>query len=156
MGDERRADQGANTGDRLEGLRRGARPPLGFDLLVDERKMRLKRAEMVGDDPHDRESRLRNIRDVRIVLVKATHEVSEVLDSPFLDNAEFGELAAQRVCDRRALIDQQLPRRVLHQRCLLLFCLDRNEPHVWPRRRLANGARVVGVGLAALDEVTCP
>jgi hypothetical protein len=47
---------------------------------------------MIGDDPHDRESRLRNISEVRIVLVKATHEVSEVLDSPFLDNAEFGEV----------------------------------------------------------------
>jgi hypothetical protein len=45
-----------------------------------------------------------------------------------------------------------LARRVLHQRCLLFFCLHRNEPHVWPRSRLANGARVVGVGLAALDE----
>ena len=44
--------------------------------------MRLKRAEMIGDDPHDRESRLRNIREVRIVLIKATHEVSEVLELP--------------------------------------------------------------------------
>jgi len=94
--------------------------------------VRLKRAEMIGEDRHDRESRLRNIRDVRIVLVQATHEVGEVLDAPLLDDAEFGELAAQRIGDRGALIDQKLPRRVLHQRRLLLFCLDRDEPHVGP------------------------
>ena len=43
-------------GDRLPGLRRRARPLLGFGLLVDERQMRLDRAEMIGGDPHDRES----------------------------------------------------------------------------------------------------
>ena len=129
-----------------------ARLPLGFDLLVDKRQMRLNRAEMIGEDPHDRKSRLRNVREIRIVLVQTAHEVGEVLDAPLLEDTEFGELAAQRVCDRGALIDQQLPRRVLHQRRLLFFRLDRNEPHVWPRRRLADGARVVGVGLAALDE----
>jgi hypothetical protein len=84
MGDERRADQGANAGDRLQGLRRRARPPPCFDRLIDERQMRLERAEMIGEDPHDRESRLRKIRDLRIVLVEATDAVGEVLDAPLL------------------------------------------------------------------------
>jgi hypothetical protein len=78
------------------------------------------------------------------------YEVGEVvLAAPILDDSELGELTAQRVGDCGALVDQQLPRRVLHQRRLLLFRLDRNEPQIWPRRRLADGARIVGVGLAA-------
>ena len=57
--------------------------------------MRLDRTEMIGEDPHDRESRLRNIRNARIVFIEATHEVGEVLDAPLLDDAELGELAAR-------------------------------------------------------------
>jgi hypothetical protein len=83
MGGEGRADQGADAQDGLQSLRRCARLPPGFDLLVDQSQMRLNRAELIGEDSHDRESGLWNVRDVRIVFVKATREVGEVLDARF-------------------------------------------------------------------------
>ena len=70
-----------------------------------------------------------------------------------LDNAELGELTSRaELATAVALIDQQLPRRVLHQRRLLFLCLDRDEPHVRPRRRLRRWRASWASGLAAIPK----
>ena len=67
------------------------------------------------------------------------------------NDAEFGQMSADRVAQHRALTHQQLPGSVQHQSRLLLLRLDRHKPHRRPRHRLADRRRIVGVILAALE-----
>jgi hypothetical protein len=82
MAGEGRADQGADARDGLQSLRRCS-TATRLRSARRSSQMRLNRAELIGEDSHDRESGLRNVRDVRIVFVKATREVGEVLDARF-------------------------------------------------------------------------
>ena len=71
---------------------------------------------------------------------------------PFLlDDAKFRELAPKRIRNGRALVNQQLPRRMLHQRRLLLLALYQNKPHVGLRRGFADRAGVMRIGLPTLE-----
>ncbi len=54
------------------------------------------------------------------------------------DDAEFGQVSAQRVDQLRTLTDQQIPRLMQSKRGLLIDRLDGREAHRWPCRRLAD------------------
>jgi hypothetical protein len=70
---------------------------------------------------------------------------------------KLGEVASQGVDCRGALSDQQIARPVDDQHALLLFALERNEPHPGPLHRLTAcfGIRcVVLVGLHVGPDIT--
>jgi hypothetical protein len=56
-------------------------------------------------------------------------------------------MCADRIDHCGLLADEQLARAMQHQAALLLKCLGRNEPHVWPGTRLADGLGVSGIGI---------
>src|SRR5262245_1422001 len=60
-------------------------------------------------------------------------------------------MRSDRVRQHRALTDQKLAAAMQHQCRLLLLRLRRHEPHRRSCNRLADGGRVVGVVLAALE-----
>ena len=66
-------------------------------------------------------------------------------------DAEFGQVPAQGIAQHRALAHQQLPGSVEHQGGLLFLRLDRNEPHRWPRNRLADRGCIICIVLAAFE-----
>lgn len=67
------------------------------------------------------------------------------------DDAELGQVGADRVDQRRALPDEQLTRPVQHKHRLLVHCLDRHEAHRGPRHCFANRLGIGSVVLVALD-----
>ena len=95
------------------------------------------------------------------VVVEMSSETADVPDALRCTGAELRQQSAQRIDRLSALSDQQLARPVHDQNGLLLFRLDRHEPHRRPRHRLAGGGyydrtlarldplpRVIGVGFA--------
>ena len=66
------------------------------------------------------------------------------------DDAELGEVSAQRVDQLRLLGDQRLAHPVDRQGALLLLALDRDEPHARPLHRLADRFGIGPVVLLAL------
>src|SRR4029077_284999 len=66
-------------------------------------------------------------------------------------NAEFRRMAAQRIHQHRALLDQQVAHPEHRQRRLLLGGFDRHKPHRRPAHRFANRLGIDRVVLAALD-----
>ena len=60
-------------------------------------------------------------------------------------------MPADRIRQHRSLAYQKLPTAMQHQASLLFLHLDRHKPHRWPRHRLADRCRIVGVVLAALE-----
>ena len=67
------------------------------------------------------------------------------------NDAEFGQVSAQRVDQHRALPDQETARPAQHQHRLLFGVLYRHEPHRRPRYRLTDRFRIGGIVLVALD-----
>src|SRR6516225_2056961 len=67
------------------------------------------------------------------------------------DDAELRHMPADRIRQHRSLTNQKLPATMQHQARLLLFRFCGNETHRWSRYRLADGGRIVGVILAALE-----
>jgi hypothetical protein len=92
-------------------------------------------------------SRARSGRSRR--LLHARQEPRHVPRSLRLDDAELGEVPADRVDQLGALADEQVAHPVQHQRRLLRLALDRDEAHRRPCHRLADGRGVGGVVLAA-------
>jgi hypothetical protein len=68
------------------------------------------------------------------------------------DDAQFGEMSAQRVDQLRLLGDQRLAHPVERQGALLILDLDRNKAHARPLYRFANR---FAVGLVVLLAVVC-
>jgi hypothetical protein len=66
------------------------------------------------------------------------------------NDAELGEMSAQRVDQLRLLADQRLTHPVDRQRALLLLALDRDKPHARSLHRLADRLGVSPVVLLAL------
>src|SRR6516225_10632030 len=67
------------------------------------------------------------------------------------DDAELGQMPADRVRQHRSLTNEKLPAAMQHQARLLLFGLRRHKSHRRPSDRLADGARIVGIVFAALE-----
>jgi hypothetical protein len=65
-------------------------------------------------------------------------------------NAELCQQAADHVDQLSALFDEQVPRAVKRQCRLLLWRLDRDEPHRWTCHRLADRLGIARIGFAAL------
>ena len=78
------------------------------------------------------------MRDVFIIVIEHSDQLSDVLDALPFDDAEFRELASKRVRNSRPLVDEQLPGCIPGQRRLLLLALYANKPHVRPRRGFAD------------------
>jgi hypothetical protein len=68
------------------------------------------------------------------------------------DNAELGEVRADRINHRGLLADKQMASTVKHQAALLLGCLGWREPHIGSGDRLANRFCVGHVVLLPFDE----
>ena len=49
------------------------------------------------------------MRDVFIIVIEHSDQLSDVLDALPFDDAEFRELASKRVRNSRPLVDEQLP-----------------------------------------------
>src|SRR4029077_20953213 len=67
------------------------------------------------------------------------------------DNAELGEMGADRIDDRGLLADEQMTGAVKHQASLLFGCFCWHEPHVGSGDRLANRFCVSHVVLLPFD-----
>jgi len=67
------------------------------------------------------------------------------------DDPELGHMSTDRIRQHRSLTHQKLSAAVYHQARLLLFRFDRYKTHRRPRHRLADGSRIIGVVLAALQ-----
>jgi hypothetical protein len=67
-----------------------------------------------------------------------------------LEHCELGEVAAERVHQRRSLTDQEVAAPVQHQYGLLVDALDRHEAHRWPAHSFADRFRVGSVVLVPL------
>src|SRR5690606_29974952 len=68
------------------------------------------------------------------------------------DNAELGKMRAQRVDDRGHLANVEVARAMQDEHRLLLWSLDRYEPHARPQHRLANGLGICCIVLLPLHE----
>ena len=67
------------------------------------------------------------------------------------DNAKLGHVSSDRINQGRTLTHEQLSGSMQHQHRLLLFRLDRNKTHRWPRHCLADRFRVRRIVLVPLD-----
>jgi len=67
------------------------------------------------------------------------------------DNAELGQMCADRVDDRGLLPDEEMPRAMENQAALLLGRFGRHEAHARPLYCLADGLGIGSVILLALD-----
>lgn len=65
------------------------------------------------------------------------------------DDADLGEMTTYAIEQLRALRHQHVARAMAHQLRLVLHAAQRHEPHVRPRRRLADRRRVGRVVLVA-------
>src|ERR1700691_5601952 len=86
-----------------------------------------------------------------LIRLRQSEQVLDPVDALGGDQAELREMAAQRVHGHGPLLDHQGAGLMQHQHGLLVGALDRNEPHIGPRHRLADRRRIVGVVLAALE-----
>ena len=73
----------------------------------------------------------------------------DVVDALGNDDAELGQMGADRVHGLGLLADEEVPRPVIEQRRLGVCRLHRDEPHGGPGDSLANCLCVRAVGLAA-------
>ncbi len=62
------------------------------------------------------------------------------------DDAELGQMGADRIDYRSLLADEEVPRAMEHQAALLLWCLGRNEPH---RRPLVTASQIASASVAS-------
>src|SRR5947209_7426416 len=67
------------------------------------------------------------------------------------DDAKLGKMGADRIDHCGLLANEQMAGAMEHQAALLLERLGRNEPHVCPGHRLANGLSVGSIILLPLD-----
>src|SRR5258708_4693784 len=67
------------------------------------------------------------------------------------DDPELGKMGTDRIDHRRLLADEEMARAMEHQATLLLGRLGRDETHVCPSDRLADGLSVGSIVLLSLD-----
>jgi hypothetical protein len=87
---------------------------------------------------------------------QAPQQLADLRGAFWRGDAELGGMAADRVDQHRALLDQQIAHAEHRQRRLALGGLDRHKPHARPAHRFANRRRVDCVVLAAFDIEPAP
>jgi hypothetical protein len=112
----------------------------------------LHRRELSQLDPESGNTRSRNLRDPGVIGIGNDFEqLFDPTPPNRRDDPELGEMCANRVDGGSLLANQKMARAMKHQAALLLDRLDRNEPHVRSRDRLADRLRVGRIILLSLD-----
>ena len=122
---------------------------LGHDPLVEHADQRLAGLKLCRQH---QQTRLGIHRQRAIIL--SCHDREQILEAFATlssSNAELSHMRAQGVDQLRALTHQQVAYPVLHQPPLLLYGLDRDEPHGRAPHRLADRLGIGGIVLVALD-----
>jgi hypothetical protein len=68
------------------------------------------------------------------------------------NHAVFRQVPSKSIYQLRSLTDEKVSGSKDHGSCLLLFCLNGNEPHGWPRRCLSDSFSVGRVVLLTFHE----
>lgn len=119
----------------------------GQDLALEYGNLRAKAAPLLGQD---RENRADLGRQMRVFQTLDHHQQRGKPGLPFLgDDPQLGQMAADRVGEPGALLDQQLAGAMGHQRGLVGHAFQRHKLHARPAHRLATGRRIDHVVLAA-------
>jgi hypothetical protein len=134
--DHRRGDHGPEGRDLVEETAHRVGDARPFDLRLQFLDSRVEARNFGGQYPRGLAGRLGQA----VLRLRQSDEVLDPVDAFGGDEAELREMAAQRVHAHRSLLDQQFASLVQHERGLLVRALDRNEPHLGPRHRLARSA----------------
>src|SRR6516165_2597713 len=121
----------------------------GMDALVDSSDLCCDRGVLACKNF---EAEPCGLRDPTILLVSNDLEqLGCAVASLRRDNAELGQVTADRVRQHRSLPDQELAAAMQHQTGLLLLALGRHKTHRRTCHCLADRRSVIGVILAALE-----
>ncbi len=121
------------------------------DLPVD-RSDRLVEGVDLADERTKRDAHAIGDHDLAVVVEAVgghALQVIGVLRTLRRDDADLGQMAAQRIERRRALAGEQFARPMAHQLGLVVDRTNRHEPLARPPRRLANRRRVNLVAFVA-------
>jgi hypothetical protein len=119
------------------------------DHTVELQDLRLEDAQLSAERG---DTRARDFRHPFVFWIGDDPEhVLDTFASDWRDNLELSKVRTDRIDHCGLLADEQLARAMQHQTALVLRCLGRNEPHVWPGDRLADRLGVSGIVLMSLD-----
>jgi hypothetical protein len=121
----------------------------GIYLSVELQDLRLEPAEQ---PTQSFETRARDLGDAFVSLIgNGVEQVLHAVASNRCNNAELGQMCADRVDDRGPLPDEEMPRTMQHQAALLFGRLGRHEAHARSLHCLTDGLGIGGVVLLAFD-----
>jgi glucose 1-dehydrogenase len=139
----------ADTRDLVEPAACLVRSVPGQDSAIELQNLRLELPQL---DPKSGNTRSCNLRDPGVI---GSGNNFEQLFDPTppnrRDDPKLSKMRANRVDGGGLLADKKMARAMKHQAALLLDRLDRNEPHVRPRDRLAYRLRIGRVILLSFD-----
>ena len=121
----------------------------GSDHTVELQNLRLEHPQLGAEC---RETRTGNLGHPLVTWIgDDTEQFLDTIAPDRCDDPELGKMGADRIDHRGLLADEQMARAVEHQAALLLGRLGRDEPHVGPGDRLADGLGVSGIVLLPFD-----
>ena len=148
-GDQCGCERRTNSWQLVETAAHHVREMPCVDLSVELQNLSFELAEQRA---HGFETRTRDLRDALVSLIgNGVEQVFHAVASNRSNNAELGQMCADRVDDRGLMPDEEMPRPMQHQAALLLGRFGRHEAHARPLHRLADGFGIGSVILLAFD-----